>query len=129
VLLSACASTGSLGIDPESSSQARVSLFAASADEDTQQVLPRAVDPRLPSADRLSRRIEAQLGDQARLDIRFCVTPAGQVASATLARSSTMPELDRAVMADVETWQFAAQPGPDSLRTCEVATIVYRPHR
>lgn len=127
-LLSACATTGSLGVDPQSSTHARVSLVPAAA-EDTSQVVPRAIDPQLRSADRLSRMIDAQLGDQASVDVRLCVTPAGQVSSATLERSSTLAAFDQAVMSDVASWRFAAQPGPDTLRTCEIATIVYRPHR
>jgi TonB family protein len=128
VLLSACATTGSLGVDPQSSSHARVSLVAPAA-EDTAQVIPRAVDPQLPTADRLAHVIDARLGQQASVDVRLCVTPAGHIESATLERGSTFEQFDKAVMSDIAAWQFAAQPGPDSLRTCEIATIVYRPHR
>lgn len=129
VLLSACATSGSLGVDPQSSTRARVSLVPVAGGEDASQVVPRAVDPALPRADRMARVIDARLGDTASVDVRLCVTPAGHVESATLERSSTLPQFDQAVMSDVAAWQFAAQPGPDTLRTCEIATIVYRPHR
>ncbi len=128
VVLSACASTGTLGIDPQSSSHARVDFVPAAA-EDPGQVVPQAIEPQLPSADRLAHVIDARLGDQASVDVRLCVTPAGRVESATLQLSSTLPAFDEAVMADIMNWQFAAQPGPATLRTCEIATIVYRPHR
>jgi TonB family protein len=128
VLLSACASTGTLGIDPQSSSHARVELVTPAAEDQT-QVVPQAIDPQLPSADRLAHVIDARLGERASLDVRLCVTPAGRVASATLERSSTMPAFDQAVMSDIAGWQFASQPGPETLRTCETATVVYRPHR
>src|SRR5262245_6744337 len=122
VLLSACATTGTLGVDPQSSSHARVELVPATADE-TMQVVQRAIDPQLPSADRLARVIDARLGERASVDVRFCVTPAGQVSSATLERASAMPSFDQAVMSDVVNWQFAAQPGPETVRTCESTTI------
>jgi TonB family protein len=126
-LLSACATTGALGVDPQPSSHARVALVPAAAD--TAQVIPQAIDPQLPTADRLARLIDAQLGEQASVDVRFCVTPAGRVASAKLERSSRLQLFDDAVMTDLQAWRFAAQPGPATLKTCESATIVYRPHR
>lgn len=128
LLFSACATTGTLGVDPQSSSHARVELVPVTAD-DQSQVVPQAIDPQLPSADRLAHVIDARLGMQASIDVRLCVTPAGRVASATLERSSTMPAFDQAVMSDIAGWQFASQPGPETLRTCEIATVVYRPHR
>ena len=128
VLLSACATTGSLGVDPQSSSHARVSLVPV-AGEDTTQVIPRAVDPQLPRADRIAHVIDARLGQQASVDVRLCVTPAGRLESATLARGSSFAQFDEAVLSDVAAWQFSAQPGPETLRTCETATVVYRAHR
>ena len=127
VLLSACATTGALGVDPQPSSHARVSLVPAPAD--TTQVIPQAIDPQLPTADRLARTIDAQLGALASVDVRFCVAPTGRVASAALERSSTLPAFDAAVLADIQAWRFASQPGPAKLKTCEITTIVYRPHR
>jgi TonB family protein len=128
MLLSACATTGTLGIDHQSSSHARVELVPVAAD-DTAQLTPHAIDPQLPSADRLARVIDAQLGAQASADIRLCVTPGGQVSSAQLERGSTLAVFDDAVMSDVTRWRFAVQPGPDTLQSCTRATIVYRPHR
>jgi TonB family protein len=123
----ACASSGTFGIDPQSSSRARVALQPPTGE--AKHLSPRAIDPQLPTADRLARVIEANLGEQATVAVRFCVTPAGRVASATLERSSKLALFDDAVMADVRDWRFAAQPGPESLKTCEIATVVYLPHR
>ncbi|HEY5923448.1 MAG TPA: energy transducer TonB [Kofleriaceae bacterium] len=128
VLLSACATTGALGIDPQPSSRGRVDLVPPAAEE-TAQVIPQAIAPQLPSADRLARTIDARLGERASVDVRLCVTPAGKLASAKLERSSSLASFDDAVLADVAKWQFAAQPGPATLQTCEITTIVYRPHR
>jgi TonB family protein len=128
LLLSACATTGTLGVDHDPSSHARVSLVPVSGLE-TAQLVPQAIEPRLPSADRLAHVIDARLGTEASVDVRFCVTPAGRLASATLERGSTLAAFDDAVLNDVRDWQFAAQPGPETVKTCEIATVVYRPHR
>lgn len=127
LLLSACATTGTLGIDPQSSQRARVSFEPVAAD--TTQLTPQAIDPQLPSADRLARVIDSELGEHASVDVRMCVTPGGQVSTVKVERSSTLAAFDDAVVADVAQWRFATQPGPDTLKTCELATIVYRPHR
>lgn len=127
LLLSACATTGSLGAEREPVTHARV-VLAPLGGEDTVRLVPQAVDPMLPSADRIARVVEARLGPQATVDIRYCVSPAGKVTEATLERGSSLDQFDHAVMADIIDWQFEAQPGPDSLRTCDRATIVYRPH-
>ena len=128
VLLSGCATTGALGVDREPTEHARITL-APLAGEDTIRLVPQALDPLLPSADRISRVVEARLGGEASVDLRYCVSPAGKVIEAKLLRSSTLDAFDHAVMSDVVGWQFAVQPGPDSVRSCDRATIVYRPHR
>ena len=128
VMASACATTGALGVDPQSSQHARVELVPPAAD-DTAQVFPKVLAPELPSADRLGRAIEVRFGEQASVDVHLCVTPAGQVSSAELRRGSTMDLFDQAVLSDVRDWQFAAQPGPGTVKSCEIATIVYRTHR
>lgn len=126
---SACASTGSLGGEREPAApHARVELAPLQA-EPGMRILPQAIDPQLPTADRIWRVIDARLGDEARIDVRFCVSPAGRVVEATLERGSSYQPFDQAVMADIADWRFAAQPGPESVRTCDRATIVYRPHR
>ena len=125
-MVSACATTGALGIDPQrSDGHARVNLVPVAGDN-AAQVFPKVIDPELPSADRLGRAIEVRFGAQASVDVHLCVTPAGQVSSAELRRGSTMDLFDQAVLSDVRDWQFAAQPGPTTLKSCEIATIVYR---
>ena len=126
VLLSACATTGSLGTDPQRSQHARVSLTPV-AGEQTTQLVPRVANPTLPSADRLAHVIERQLGDQVSVDVRLCVSPQGRVLEASLERGSELQAFNYAVMTDIQAWQFDAQPGPASLRSCQTATIVYRP--
>jgi TonB family protein len=107
---------------------ARVVLAPLSADG-TIRLVPHAIEPLLPSADRIARVVEARLGSTAMVDVRYCVSPQGRVTSAKLERSSSFDAFDQAVMADVIGWKFTAQPGPETMRTCEIATVVYRRHR
>jgi TonB family protein len=127
LVVSGCATTalqtehaGELG------SHARVVLAPLRADE-TLRVVPHAIEPMLPSADHIARVIEMRIGPEAEVDVRYCVSPAGRVVSAELSRGSSFAPFDRAVMQDIVTWRFAAQPGPTSLKTCQAATIIYRP--
>jgi TonB family protein len=128
LLLSACATTGALGTEREPAPHAKVTLAPLHAD-DTVRLVPQAVEPMLPSADRIAHAVEARLGGEATVDVRYCVSPTGKVTEATLERSSSFEAFDHAVMSDIVGWQFDAQPGPETLRTCDRATIVYRPHR
>jgi TonB family protein len=128
VLLGGCATTGVPASEREPVAHAKVTLSPLPGD-DTIRLVPQAVDPMLPSADRIARVVEARLGGEATVDIRYCVSPAGKVVEAKLERGSELEQFDQAVMHDIVDWQFEAQAGPDSVRTCDRATIVYRPHR
>lgn len=126
-LVAACATARTVDVDrPAGEPRARVTL-APLAEDDTVRLVPQAIEPMLPSADRLARVIEARLGERATVDVSFCVSPAGRVVKAELARSSSLPFFDQAVMTDIVQWQFVAQPGPAHLRTCQAATIIYYP--
>lgn len=127
----ACATTGIPAERDAHALGARVELdFAHAADSTARAVFPAARDPRLPSADRIARRLAFLVGDTgaAAADVDVCVAPSGRVASAALARPSGIATFDRAVMADVGAWQFAAMPGPDSVKSCERLTISYHLH-
>lgn len=129
LLLSACAAAGSLGVDPQrsspSSSAASLDLAAAPI---AASAVPQVIAPRLPRADRIAHVIAARLGAEASVDVRFCVTPGGRIASATLDRGSSLPAFDAAVLDDLATWRFAPEPGADTTSACRLATIVYHPH-
>jgi TonB family protein len=125
--LTACATTRAVDLERSPSEpRARVTLAPLVAD-DTIRLVPQAIEPMLPTADRLARRIEALLGERATVGVSFCVSPAGRVVKAELARTSSVPFFDHAVMTDIMHWRFVAQPGPEHLRTCQAATIVYYP--
>jgi TonB family protein len=125
-LITACVTSGSLGGEHVTTPRARVTLVPFEPDA-TLRVLPQALEPMLPSADRLAPVIAHRLGERATVDVRYCVGASGRLVSAALARGSTLPAFDHAVMTDIVDWRFTPQPGPDHLRSCQVATIVYRP--
>jgi TonB family protein len=89
----------------------------------------KAIDPELPSVDRIAHLIRARLGDAASADLDVCVAPSGRVTDVTLVRTSTLRAFDDAVLRDAETWQFTALPGPANVKSCSRATISYRAHR
>jgi len=130
-VLAACA-TGGAGVDRETGPHARPRVELAATDT-TAPGFPVAHNPRLPSADRLSGVIRADLGGVASADVWLCVGGNGRVREVNLVRGSSLASFDRALVHDVADWQFMELPGwiglMSPLQTCEVATISYRPHR
>jgi len=126
--LSAC-TMGGARIDRETAPRA-AARFEAAAPADTAKVFPVAQNPQLPSADRMFKVIRDELGALASVDVRLCVAPDGRVQAVDLLRRSRLAAFDEAVLRDVADWQFSGMPGSTTskLRTCEVATISYRPH-
>ncbi len=124
--LGACATTGASALDREPHAGSRVQLDLV-PHADATRVFPAAIDPRLPSADRLSHQIFSELGDAASIEVKLCVVPEGSVSSVEVLSSSRLAAFDDSVMADAMHWRFAPRPGPATVRTCERATITYRP--
>src|SRR5690349_9323424 len=87
VALGACATTRTVELaESARESRARVTLAPMLAD-DTIRLVPQAIEPMLPSADRLARVIEARLGERATVGVSFCVSPGGRVVKAELAQT------------------------------------------
>ena len=130
MLLAACAAGGA-GLDREASPHARARFEGTTLDSDP--AFPIVRNPKLPSADRLTGLIWSQLDGVASVGVHLCVAPDGHVQAVSVVRSSTLAAFDAAVKRDVTDWQFSGMPGSSSfashLRTCELATITYRPHR
>jgi TonB family protein len=130
MLVSACAAGGA-GLDREAGPHARARFEGTTVDSD--RAFPIVRNPRLPSADRLTGLIRSQLDGVATVGVHLCVAPDGHVQAVSVVRGSTLAAFDAAVKRDVTDWQFSGMPGSSSfasnLRTCELATITYRPHR
>lgn len=124
VLVSACASTtGVLDRDVAPRTGVQLSLVPAS---DAVQVIPEAIEPRLPRVDRMATQIRYEIGDTVTAELSLCVSPKGNVTDVALAASTGLSDLDTAILDDVRAWQFAELPGDASLRTCQRTTLAYR---
>ena len=124
--LGACATTSTLGLAGEDASSSSVHLDLV-PHADATRTFPAVITARLPSADRLAGQIRYELGDAASVEVTLCVAARGQVESIAITRSSNLAAFDDSVLADAKSWQFEAMPGPATLRTCEQATVTYRP--
>jgi TonB family protein len=131
ILLSACA-TATLPRELDSSgshAHLQLQLASSSSTSDTAQAMqPTAIDPTLPSADRIASQLRAEIGERVSSQIRMCVAPNGAVKHVVIVRSSSSPSFDRAVLHDSAAWKFKAMPGPANLVSCGDATIVYGTH-
>jgi TonB family protein len=122
-----CATGRTFVAERDNAPHARVHLeFTGSTD--TAAVFPAAIDPALPSVDRIGREVRGTLGDAASAQIDLCVSPAGNVTKASLVQGSSFGDFDQALLQDVNAWRFAAMPGPATVQTCERARITYRPY-
>lgn len=126
LLVTGCATTAGLGTQREQATHARVTLQDPAPDDIATRVMPTAIAPSLPSADRIAPVINARLGDRVSVAVELCVSPSGRVITAKLATPSGFPAFDQAVMTDLVDWQFGVTPGPDTVRNCGRKTIVYR---
>jgi TonB family protein len=126
--LAACATTGT-GVSHDNAQRTGIhlDLSAPSPDEAT-HAFPAALDPRVPSVDRMAHALKARYGATtmtATLDL--CVAPDGHVTKISIAEGSSYDAFDHALLRDVAAWQFASLPGPTSVQSCRRATIAYRP--
>jgi len=127
LLFTACATTGTTMESREPAPHAKVQLDLATSPTE-RVVFPKAVEPRLPSVDRIAYQVRERLGEQAVASIDLCVAPDGHVTKASLVEGTGYGPLDAALIRDIEEWQFASQPGTTAstqLQTCERATVKY----
>ncbi|MDQ3366028.1 MAG: energy transducer TonB [Myxococcota bacterium] len=126
--LAACASSQTLGVDRETAPRARVQLDLGEDPAQLRTVFPSAIEPRLPSVDRIAGHVRSHLGETAVASIELCVDPDGHVTKVAMVEGTASPAFDAAVLRDAERWRFAALPGGSSqraLQTCERATVKY----
>ena len=126
--LVACVTGSSRGITSQAPRQVGGIQLTMTGGSDGAVKFPSAIDPALPSVDRMSRAVYATLGDTATAQLDLCITPSGKVTKLALARGTSMPELDAALLADAKTWRFEAMPGPDSVQICDRAEVSYHPY-
>lgn len=125
--LTACAA-GGFHVDVDSTSHAMPQLSLHAIDLTTRIArVPTA--PETPNTDRLANQIRHVFGSQAVTEVKLCVRPSGKTVSVELVGGSALLAFDQAVVRDALAWQFAAIPGPDSVQSCELVAITYRPHR
>jgi TonB family protein len=126
LLFSACATTGSMTEPREPLPRGTANLELATTTLE-RSVFPRAIDPALPSVDRIAHHVRARLGDQAVATIELCVAPDGHVTKVALREETTYAPFDAAVVRDAQDWRFAAMPGAGTpgLQTCETAKVTY----
>lgn len=80
----------------------------------------------LPTVRRLNRAIETRHDGQVNAQVRICVAPDGQVASAELLSSSGLADYDRELLTAVESWTFEPYAAPAETRVCERLDVSYR---
>jgi outer membrane biosynthesis protein TonB len=120
--LIACAA-GTTGTAARPLEPVRTASCAVKADP-AGPAFPAAIDPKLPSVDRIARLVEAELGARAAAEVDLCVSRDGRVVAVSLVHATRSPAFDLAVVHDVAEWQFAAPAAPAD-RTCKRATISY----
>ena len=132
VPLAACAA-GGFHVDVDGAPRAKPRLdlgaLATAATDNAAWVNRTPLDLDMPNTGRLTNQIRAVLGANAVTEIKMCIRPSGKVASVELVGGSALPAFDQAVVRDALAWQFAAIPGPETVQSCELVTIAYRPHR
>jgi TonB family protein len=86
----------------------------------------RLTQPETPrAANRLANRVTAELGGEARADLRLCVGGDGAVTSAKIASSSGIAELDAAFLKEAESWRYEPLAAADKT-ACQKVEISYR---
>ena len=125
--IAGCATGAGFVTDSDSAPGTRVRLELAGS-SDTTAVFPRAIDPSLPSVDRIGREVRGTLGDVARAQLELCVSSAGNVTTASLVEGSGFADFDAALLRDVGAWRFSTMAGPATLQTCERAKVSYHPY-
>lgn len=123
-VLGACASTTGV-VDRDVAPHTGVTLSLVPA-PDAAQVIPTAIDPRMPRVDRMATQIRYEIGSTVVAELSLCVSPEGNVTDVALARTTGLSELDTAIIDDVRAWQFAELPGSSTLRTCQRTELAYR---
>jgi TonB family protein len=123
--LAACASAATM-LDRDTAPHAKVKLDLSAPGDAAVAVFPSAIEPTVPSVDRISNQVRTRLGEMATAELELCVAPDGHVKKVALTRGSSFAGFDTALVRDAEAWQFQPMPGPASVQSCRRATVAYR---
>jgi TonB family protein len=127
ILFTACATTGTTMQSREPAQHARIELDLAAPAPD-RAPFPAALEPTMPSVDRVAHQLRFELGDAVQASLDLCVAPDGRVTNVALVDSTRHEALDAAILRDAREWQFASRPGSTAtanLQTCERASLKY----
>src|SRR5687768_4403377 len=128
ILFTACATTGTTTMQShEPAQRAKIELELAAPAPD-RAPFPTALEPTMPSVDRVAHQLRFELGDAIMASLDLCVAPDGRVTNVALVESTQHARLDAAILRDAREWQFASRPGSTAtakLQTCERASLKY----
>ena len=110
-------------------SRARAQLDLSVAAEAGGAQFPAAIEPALPSVDRIAHQVRGALGEVARATLDLCVAPVGAVTKVALVHGSSFDRYDAALLRDAQGWRFGATPGPATVQSCGRVTVSYRLHQ
>lgn len=124
----ACATTGTTTMESrEPAHRAKIELELAAPAPD-RAPFPAALEPTMPSVDRIAYQLRYELGDTILASLDLCVAPDGRVTEVALVTPTRHAQLDAAILHDAREWQFASQPGSTAtakVQTCERASLKY----
>lgn len=127
VPVTACATSSTTrgpDVASEATSGTQVDMISEDAAEATYPA--RLTQPETPrAADRLAHRVTAELGGEARADLRLCVGGDGTVTSAKIARGTGISELDAAFVDEAKGWRYEPLAASDR-SACQKVEISYR---
>jgi hypothetical protein len=127
ILFTACATTGTTMESREPAQRAKIELELAAPAPD-RAPFPAALEPTMPSVDRIAHQLRFELGDAITASLDLCVAPDGRVTEVALVTPTQHAPLDAAILRDAREWQFASRPGSTAtakLQTCERASLTY----
>ncbi len=127
-LPAACASTATTrGPSTPDESRAGIELVLVDSDATQPSFPARLTEARTPAAaDRLAHRVRAELGGEARADLRLCVAGDGSVASASITDSSGIEALDEVFVDTARNWRYEplAAAGETACQKVEISYVV-----
>jgi len=124
-VLFGCATTGAT-TDREVAPRTGIHLDLSAKGDPATPVFPEAIDPAVPTVDRMAHAIRARFGTTtmtAELDL--CVAPDGHVTKLGLAQGSSYDAFDHALVRDAAAWRFETLPGPATVESCRRAKVAY----